>query len=195
MDVFMGTIMTFAFPYAPSGWALCNGQILNINQYNALFALLGVTYGGNGSTTFALPNLQGRSPLCQGQGTNLAARVMGNIGGIEAATANISNMPPHVHPLSSLTATTTITLANPSVNPTIAPSTSNAYIGASTAGPTSANIFSTDVGATPVTQKGVTTAVNGTMGIQGGGLPMDIMNPFLVVNFSIALQGIWPPRE
>lgn len=77
MDVYMGTVLTFAFNYAPSGWALCNGQIIGINQNQALFALLGTVYGGNGQQTFGLPNLQSRLPICQGNGPGLTPRVMG----------------------------------------------------------------------------------------------------------------------
>ncbi len=74
MDVYMGTVLTFAFNYAPSGWALCNGQIIGINQNQALFALLGTTYGGNGTVNVGLPNLQSRMPICQGNGAGLTPR-------------------------------------------------------------------------------------------------------------------------
>ncbi|MEE4812246.1 tail fiber protein [Pseudomonas alliivorans] len=196
MEVFMGSIMTFGFPFAPSGWAQCNGQTMNVNQYAALFALLGVTYGGNGQQTFMLPNLQGRVPVCQGQGTGLSARVMGMASGVETLTVGINNMPAHVHQMSTLTATTTINLASsPVAGASIAPTTTNAFIGASTTGPSSANIFSPDAGSAPVVQKGVSTAISGTMQPAGGSQPLSSMNPFLVVNFSIALQGYFPPRD
>ncbi|WP_440785019.1 phage tail protein [Pseudomonas syringae] len=196
MDVFMGSIMMFGFDFAPYGWVQCNGQTMSVNQYQALYSLMGVTYGGNGSSTFMVPNLQGRVPVNQGSGVNLTPRVMGASSGVEKVTVAIANMPAHVHALSTLTATTTINLANPAVaGATIAPTTDNAFIGASTTGPMSANIFSPNAGTTPVVQKGVTTAVGGTMQPVGGSLPLDSMNPFLVVNFSIALQGIFPTRS
>ncbi|KTC58620.1 MULTISPECIES: phage tail protein [Pseudomonas syringae group] len=197
MEVFMGSIMTFGFPFAPAGWMQCNGQTLNISQYNALYALLGVIYGGNPSQqNFMLPNLQGRVPINQGTGVNLTNRVIGSVSGVEKVTVAIANMPAHVHQMSTLTANTTITLANPAVSgATIAPTTDNAFIGASTSGPTSANIFSPNAGTAPVVQKGVSTAITGTMQPVGGSLPIDSMNPFLVVNFSIALQGLFPTRD
>ncbi|WP_295478693.1 tail fiber protein [uncultured Pseudomonas sp.] len=197
MEVFMGSIMTFGFPFAPTGWAQCNGQTMNISQYNALYALLGTIYGGNGTQTFMLPNLQGRMPINQGTGLNLTNRVIGTASGVEKATVAITNMPSHVHQMSTLTATTTINLAaQTNTANSIAPTTTNSYIGGSTAGPTSANIFTPDLGTTaPIVQKGVSTAISGTMQPVGGGLPLDIMNPFLVVNFSIALQGYFPTRN
>lgn len=196
MEVFMGSIMMFGFPYAPSGWAQCNGQTLNISQYNALYSLLGVVYGGNATQNFMLPNLQGRVPINQGTGVNLTNRVIGAVSGVEKVTVAIANMPSHVHTLSTLTATTTINLASPAVTgATIAPTTDNAFIGASTSGPTSANIFSPNAGTAPILQKGVATAISGTMQPVGGSLPLDSMNPFLVLNFSIALQGLYPTRD
>lgn len=197
MEVFMGSIMTFAFPFAPSGWAQCNGQTLNISQYNALYALLGVIYGGNASQNFMLPNLQGRVPVNQGTGINLTNRVIGTASGVEKVTVGINNMPSHVHQMSALTATTTINLgALPSATGSIVPTPTNAYIGGTTGGPTSANMFAPDLGTSaPIAQKGVSTAISGTMQPVGGGQPLDSMNPFLVVNFSIALQGLYPVRD
>ncbi|MBX8537223.1 tail fiber protein [Pseudomonas cichorii] len=197
MEVFMGSIMTFGFPFAPNGWAQCNGQTLNISQYNALYALLGVIYGGNASQNFMLPNLQGRVPVNQGTGLNLTNRVIGTASGVEKFTVAIANMPSHVHQMSALTATTTINLgAKPSATGSIVPTATNCYVGGTTAGPTSANMFAPDLGTdAPIVQKGVSTAITGTMQPVGGGLPLDSMNPFLVVNFSIALQGLFPTRN
>lgn len=196
MDVFVGTIMTFGFTYAPAQWALCNGQTFTVNQYQALYALITNIYGGTPGQTFKVPDLQGRMQIGMGQGASLTNRAIGAASGAESVTVAIANMPSHVHTLSSLTATTTINLANPAVTgATIAPTPDNAYIGASTSGPTSANIFSPGVGTTPVVQKGVTTAVSGTMQPAGNGLPLNNMNPFLALNFSIALQGLYPMRD
>ncbi|RMQ48480.1 Phage tail Collar [Pseudomonas cichorii] len=197
MEVFMGSIMTFGFPFAPYGWAQCNGQTMNVNQYNALYALLGNIYGGTAPQNFMLPNLQGRVPVNQGQGVSLTNRVIGTASGVEKVTVAIANMPAHVHPMTTLTASTTINLAaQPSPTGSIVPTATNCYVGGSTAGPTSANIFSPDLGTgAPIVQKGVTTAINGTMGSVGGSLPLDSMNPFLVLNFSIALQGLFPTRN
>ncbi|OYQ16575.1 phage tail protein [Pseudomonas mandelii] len=195
MEVFMGTIQPFAFNFAPNGWALCNGQTLAVQQYNALFALLGVNFGGNGSTNFMLPNLQGRMPIAQGNGLNLTPRVIGEFSGTENVTATITNLPNHTHALSGLTATTTLQLASPASNPVTTPTATNSYIGASGGGPGSASIFSDAQGAAAVPLKGVATAVTGEISSAGNGLPMETMNPYLVLNFSIALNGLFPSRN
>lgn len=195
MDVYMGTVLTFAFNYAPSGWAACNGQMMSIAQYNALFALLGTTYGGNGQQTFGLPNLQSRMPICQGTGGGLTTRVIGESSGTETVTASLTNLPTHTHTLAGLTATTTLQLANPASNPLGTPTATNSYIGASGTGPGLANIYSDAQGASAVPLKGVATTIAGTISPTGSGLPMPIMNPYLVLNFSIALQGLFPSRN
>ncbi|MFL1559357.1 phage tail protein [Pseudomonas sp. O11] len=195
MDVYMGTVMTFAFNYAPSGWALCNGQIINIAQNQALFAVLGTVYGGNGVQTFGLPNLQSRAPICQGTGPGLSTRTMGEISGAETVTSTVNNLPNHTHTMAGVTATTTVQLANPASNPLGDPTTTNSYIGASGSGPGLANIFSDAQGASPVPLKGAQTAITGSISPTGNGLPMAIMNPHLVLNFSIALEGIFPTRN
>ncbi|MDZ3828046.1 phage tail protein [Pseudomonas monsensis] len=195
MDVYMGTVMTFAFNFAPTGWALCNGQIIAIQQNQALFALLGTTYGGNGTTNFGLPNLQSRMPVCQGSGGGLTTRIMGETSGTEQVIPTLSNLPAHTHTLAGLTATTTVQLANPASNPLGTPSATNAYIGASGTGPGLANIFSDAQGASAVPLKGAATTITGTISPAGNGLPLPIMNPFLVLNFSIALNGIFPSRN
>lgn len=195
MEVYMGTVMTFGFNFAPYGWALCNGQIMNIQQYQALFTLLGTVYGGNGTQTFGLPNLQSRLPIGQGTGPGLSTRVMGENSGTETIIATLSNLPNHTHTLSGITANTTVQLANPASNPATVPTTTNAYIGTSGGGPGSANIYSDAQGASPVPLKGVATTVSGTVSPTGTGLPMDSMNPYLVLNFSIALQGLFPTRN
>lgn len=195
MEVFIGTIQSFAFSFAPSNWALCNGQTLSLSQYQTLFALIGVTYGGNGQTTFMLPNLQGRLPLGQGNGLGLTQRVIGEISGTENVTATLNNLPNHTHALTGITASTTLQLANPASNPVNTPTATNSFIGTSGTGPGAANIYSDQIGASPVSLQGVTTTVNGTVSPTGGGMPMAIMNPFLAINFSIALQGYFPSRN
>ena len=99
MEPFLGEIRMFGFDFAPQGWALCNGQLLPINQNQALFSLLGNMYGGNGTTTFALPNLQSRVPIHQGQGAGLSAYVVGQAGGAETVTLAAAQMPAHAHPV------------------------------------------------------------------------------------------------
>ena len=195
MEVFMGTVQSFAFNFAPNGWALCNGQTLGISQYQALFSLLGTYYGGNGTTNFMLPNLQGRLPMAQGNGLGLTPRVIGELSGTENVTATITNLPNHTHALSGLTAATTLQLASPASNPVTNPTATNSYIGASGGGPGSASIYSDAQGASAVPLKGVATTVTGEISSAGNGLPMETMNPFLVLNFSIALNGLFPSRN
>lgn len=196
MEVFLGNIQMFGFNYAPYGWALCNGQLVPVSQYQALFAVMGTSYGGNGQSNFGLPNLQSRIPICQGTGAGLTTRVMGEFNGTEHVSVLSSNLPPQVIPTTGLTVTTTINLASTPTNPVTAPTTTNAYIGASNpSGPPSAAIYSDAQGASPVALKGVASAFTGTLSTPGGSQPLAVMNPFLAVNFSIALQGIYPSRN
>lgn len=195
MEVFIGTIQSFAFDFAPQDWALCAGQLVSVNQNQALYALIGTRYGGDGVQTFQLPDLRGRLPLGQGNGTNLAQRVIGQFSGAESVAATLANLPAHTHDVSTLTAATSVQLASVANNALTTPSTANAFIGASVAaGPGSAAIYSDQQGANPVTLQGVSTRVTGTIAPAGQGLPMPTMNPFLVINFSIALSGIFPTR-
>ena len=196
MDVFLGNIQMFGFNFAPNGWALCNGQLLNIQQYQALFTLLGTVYGGNGQQNFGLPNLQSRLPIAQGTGPGLTTRVMGEASGTEKVSILSTNLPPQAIPTSGLTVSTTINLASAPSNPVTAPTNTNAYLGASApSGPPSAGIYSDAQGASPVALKGATTTIAGTLAIPGGGVALGTMNPYLVVNFSIALQGLFPSRN
>ncbi|MFL7965599.1 phage tail protein [Pseudomonas kielensis] len=195
MEVFIGTIQSFAFNFAPRDWALCNGQTLSLSQYQTLFALIGVTYGGNGQTNFMLPNLQGRLPLGQGNGLGLTPRVMGEVSGTENVTPTLNNLPIHTHTLTGVTASTTLQLANPASNPVNTPTATNSFLGTSGTGPGSATIYSDQIGASPVPLQGVSTTVSGTISPAGNGMPLAIMNPFLAINFSIALQGYFPSRN
>ena len=195
MEVFMGTIQPFAFNFPPSGWASCYGQTLSISQYQALFSLLGTYYGGNGTSNFMLPNLQGRMPIGQGNGLGLTPRVIGEVAGTESVTATLNNLPNHTHALTGITASTNLQLANPANNPVSTPTATNSFIGTSGTGPGAAAIYSDQQGASPIPLKGVTTSVSGTVAATGNGLPMAVMNPFLAINFSIALNGLFPSRN
>ncbi|OPA94819.1 phage tail protein [Pseudomonas fluorescens] len=196
MEVFIGTIQPFAFDFAPRDWALCNGQAMPIAQYQALFSLLGVIYGGNGTTTFLLPNLQGRMPIGQGPGAGLTPRVIGQVSGTESVTATLLNLPTHTHAIAPITVTTSVQLAVPATNPVTLPTATNSFIGASGGGPGSASIYSDQQGATPVALQGVSNTVGGgAITPTGQGQPLGIMNPFLAINFSIALNGIFPSRS
>jgi microcystin-dependent protein len=155
-------IMSFNFP--PQGWALCNGQILPINQNQALFSLLGTTYGGNGQTTFALPNLQGRTPIYVGQG-----HVLGEAGGEQAHTLTASELPSHVHTLNASTTAAELNVPTGAYLGTV----NNAYTAA-------ANL---------VAMSAQETASPGSP------QPHQNMQPYLTLNFCIALQGIFPSRN
>lgn len=181
-EPFLGEIKMVGFNFAPVGWAFCQGQVMSISQNNALFALLGTTYGGNGQTTFGLPDLRGRTPVGMGQGLGLTNITQGEVAGTENVSLTINNMPTHNHP-------TAVQVAGTATSPTNAPSASNNVLGASSAtGPGSASIWSTEM-ASPIQLSGVQS------GVAGGGQPVAIRNPFLGINFVIALEGIFPSRS
>lgn len=167
---FIGEIRMFGFNFPPRGWALCNGQLMAIAQNTALFSLLGTTYGGNGQTTFALPNLQGRVPIHQGQGLGLSPYSMGQQAGTENVTLLSTQMPQHNHTLIASSADAA------SGKP------AGKYL-ATTAAPTyNAAQDGTVLGAQSI-------------GLQGGNQPFTIIQPYLVVSFCIALVGIFPSRN
>ncbi len=172
-EPFLGEIIMFAGNFAPRGWALCNGQLLSIAQNTALFSILGTTYGGNGQTTFALPDLRGRVPISSGQGPGLSAYTLGEMSGSETVTLISSQMPAHTH------------MVNCDNNTIDSPTPANSIPGSNGFGGT--NLYSTQ-------------APNNTMnpqmiGVAGGSQPHNNMQPFLVVNFIIALQGLFPSRN
>ena len=162
-EPFLSEIRVFSFNFAPKGWAQCNGQFLPINQNQALFSLLGTTYGGNGQTTFALPNLQGSAPIHTGGGHTLGER-----GGEQNHTLSMAEMPTHTHPLVASSANAS--QAAPAN--TIQAAANNAYT------PPSA----------------LTAITPGTVTTVGGSQAHLNMQPFLTLNFSIALQGIFPSQ-
>ena len=169
-EPFLGEIRIFPYNFAPQGWAFCQGQVLPISQNTALFSLLGTTYGGNGQTTFALPDLRGRVPLGQGQGPGLSNYVLGQSGGAESATLSTSQLPAHTHPV----------VANSGTGSTGRPG------GAVPARTASATYAAAPDG----------TAMNaGMIGAAGGNQPFDLRQPYLALNPCIALQGIFPSRN
>jgi microcystin-dependent protein len=173
---FMGEIKIVAFNFAPKGWVFCNGQLLPINQNQALFSLLGTTYGGNGQTTFALPNLQGKVPIMPGGGSGF---VLGQVSGEYNHTVNISEMPQHVHVMMGTAAT-----AN---TPTPATTVSVAQGHVAAAGQPPVTIFGTG-SPDRVFSPGAITST-------GGSQPHVNQQPLLVLNFCIALQGIFPSQN
>jgi microcystin-dependent protein len=177
---FVAEIRIFSGNFAPTGWALCNGQLLPLSQNTALFSLLGTTYGGDGKSNFALPNLQGSVPLQQGQGPGLPLYDLGEIGGSQNVTLLQSEMPGHNH---NLQATQTL-------GATASPS--GAVFGEGQ--------WDNGQGSTgPLNQYTATNTPNTTLAPQtiapsGGGLPHNNMMPSLGLTFIIALQGVFPPR-
>lgn len=167
-EAFIGEIRAFGFNFAPRGWAICQGQILPISQNTALFSLLGTNFGGNGQSTFGLPNLEGRTPVGAGQAPGLSIRDLGEMGGQETVTLQLSEMPAHSHGL----------------------------FGSSSPGST---VDPTGVLPAKPSRPGYTAAAQVTMGDgsvrpSGGGQPHNNNMPSLVINYCIALQGIFPPR-
>lgn len=200
MDTYMGTIVAWAPTYAPSQWLFCQGQTLSISQNTALFALLGTTYGGNGQTTFQLPNLAGRVPIGAGSGLGLSPYSLGQVGGTEKVTLSINQLPSHTHvaTVSSL-AVNSITIKASSQDATDhAPSATASSIAA----PIYINDGSQVAGfnnSAPDTALSVAASatISGTVtnALTGGNLPVPILQPYLALNYIICVQGVFPPRN
>lgn len=175
-EAFVAEIRILPYNFAPTGWAFCNGQILPISQNTALFSLLGTYYGGDGKSTFALPNLQGSAAMGVGQGPGLSDRVLGEAGGSSTVTLQQSEMPAHSHALQSF-------------------DNSLAKANTSTPGPTV--VFARANNSTPyqpTTNQQNVTMSDQSITIDGGSQPHNNMQQFLTTSFCIALQGIFPPR-
>jgi Microcystin-dependent protein len=184
-DQFVGEIRIFAGTFAPTGWALCDGQILSISSNTALFSILGTTYGGNGQTTFALPNLNGRVPIGTGSGPGLTPRVEGETGGQETVTLLSTEMPAHSH---TVTAGAVGVPCYTGVGNSDTPE--NSY-------PASSSKSYTTTETANASTKGAmnTTGSTVTLATTGGGQPHNNLQPYLVVRYIIALQGIYPARN
>jgi len=174
-DPFLAEIRMFGGNFAPRGWALCNGQLMSISQNTALFSLLGTTYGGDGRTTFGLPNLQGTAPMQQGQGPGLSDRFLGESGGEPFVTLIQSEMPQHTHTALA------VDDAGDSTDPT---------------GRTWAQALQGRVGDKLYSVGQAPNQIMGTQAVlpTGGSQPHNNMPPYLTVTFIIALQGIFPQR-
>ncbi len=176
-DPFVAEIRMFGGNFAPTGWATCDGQILPISQNTALFSLLGTMYGGNGQSTFALPNLQDSVPMFWGQGAGLSLHDQGEIGGSDFITLLQSEMPLHNHFMRAH--------AGDPADLQAAGTNSNRSIARSNAGPTCYQSNST---------VNLVQMAPQCLSISGGSLPHNNLQPYLTVTFIIALQGVFPPR-
>lgn len=170
---FLAEIRIFPFNFAPVGWAFCDGQILPLSQNTALFALLGTTYGGDGKSNFALPNLQGSSPMFYGQGPGLSLHDIGEAAGEDSVTLLDSEMPAHTHAFQGDTRPATLDLPGPS----------------NCLARSSPNIYKQAAGANLVTLS------LSTLSPTGASQPHNNLMPYLTLNFCIALQGVFPPRS
>lgn len=177
MEGYIAEIRMFAGNFAPRGWAFCQGQILSIAQNTALFSLLGTTFGGNGQTTFALPDFRGRVAVGTGQGPGLPSVDLGEVSGSPTHTLITTEIPAHTHTLNASTNGPTVNTA--SGNLLASQSRSN--------GGTMPNVYGPNSNQTPMG--------NLAIGIAGGSQPFSIMQPYLGMNFIICLEGIYPSRN
>lgn len=178
MEGTIGEIRLFAATFAPTDWAYCNGSILAIRSYTALFAILGTTYGGDGRVTFGLPNLAGRSALGAGQGPGLSHYDLGETKGVNAVTLNVSNLPVHTH-----TATGTIAIPASSQDGD-SDTPSNNMVAAKD------SMYTSQAGDSSTKPTALTLQV----GVSGENIPLKINQPSLGMNYIICLYGVFPPR-
>jgi microcystin-dependent protein len=178
-EPFLGQITVFPYSFPPHGWADCAGQLLPISQYSALFSLLGVQYGGNGTSTFALPNLQGRVPVGQGQLLGGSDYVMGEAAGAETVSVTSATLPAHSHSLNA-------TAAHGATNEPAGQLLATPFSGTPHAN-SKGNIYNTAAADTSLAQTSIASA--------GGSQPHNNIQPSLVLRYCIALQGIFPTRS
>lgn len=170
-DQFVAEIRIFPFNFPPTGWAFCDGQLMPISQNTALFSLLGTTYGGDGKSTFALPDMQGNVPMQPGQGQGLSLRDLGEMSGTESVTLLVSEMPFHTHSLMAAGSD---------------PAESNVCTNNAMARSKNGSAYTSTLNITQMAPQALPPA--------GGSLPHNNMQPYLTLNFCIALQGIFPQR-
>jgi microcystin-dependent protein len=175
-EPFLGEIRIFPFNFAPRGWAFCNGQLLPISQNTALFSLVGTTYGGDGRTSFGLPNLQARAPLHPGQGPGLTSRRVGETGGLAEVTLTVDQLPAHHHEVLGAN------VAGQQTEP------ANRVLAAASGGRALLAMYASSAGDSPALHP---EALSNT----GGDQPHNNLPPYLTLNFCIALVGVYPSRS
>jgi microcystin-dependent protein len=181
-EPFIGEVKIFGFSFSPVGYDFCKGQLYSIAQYTALFSLIGTNYGGDGQTTFALPNLQGRIPIGQGQGPGLPDYSIGEAAGSPTVTLTTAQMPMHIHTLFNMHVQLKASNAAADEN-----TPGNLYPGVA-----SASVYTASP--TPNVFMG-RTQITGTSDATGNGMPFSVANPYLVLNYCIATEGIFPSRN
>jgi microcystin-dependent protein len=190
MNPYLAMIIIFGGNFAINGWALCDGQLLSISQNTALFSLLGTTFGGNGTSNFQLPDLQGRVPVGMGNGAGLSPYYLGQRAGAETVTLTVNQIPAHTH---SVAISVTISASN-------AAATANVpLVGTSTLAvpvdPYSGDAINLYNGGAPNVALNTLAQAVGNTGSTGGSQPFSIIQPYLTVNYQIALVGIYPSRS
>lgn len=180
---FLGLIALFGFNFSPRNWAFCDGRLLAISTNTALFSLLGTMYGGNGAVTFALPDLRGRAPIGMGQGPGLSSYSQGEMAGTENVTLISTQIPQHTHPIAEPAVTSLGTTDIPATNVILSASPKTG------SGPNATALKTYSTAASDVTLKPFNS------GIAGGSQPHSNMQPYLVLNYCIALAGIFPSRN
>ena len=173
MDPFVAEIRIFPFNFAPKGWAFCDGQILPLSQNTALFSLLGTTYGGDGKSNFALPDMQGNAPMHPGQGPGLSLHDLGETGGSDTVSLLESEIPSHSHTLMADNNNALLNIPGPDE---------------ALARSQGANVYCS------VTNQNIVQMSDNTIAPAGGDQPHNNLQPYLTLNFCIALQGVYPPR-
>jgi microcystin-dependent protein len=189
LDPFLSEIALFSFNFAPRGWAQCNGQLLPINQNQAIFALLGTTYGGDGKTTFRLPDLRGRIAVGVGQGAGLSNYDLGQASGTESATVTAAQMPAHTHTVAPSAVSATLRARNAAGNQ----QTPSGGVPAADASGT-VSLYSDALPDASLNAGAVTLTGGVTAASTGGGQAHENRQPYLAMTFCIALQGIFPSQ-
>ncbi|MFB9326037.1 phage tail protein [Paenibacillus aurantiacus] len=194
MDAYIGMIMPWALNWAPVNWLPCDGRTLPVNQYQALYSLIGVTYGGTPSSTFKLPDLRGRAPIGMGQQPGAANYVIGTVGGTETTALTTNQLPAHAHTFSG-TANVSIGAPANASDPTTnipAANTSLSVGKDSTAG--EANLYNTSPPTLMTATMSATASISGNTGVAGSGQPFSNVQPYQVINYIICVNGLYPSR-